>query len=373
MAGSNRFVLHQKSPEVISQTDKRTHALLVVACFLALYLIWGSTYLAIRWALSSFPPFLMAGIRFVFAGGIMYAWLMLRGQQEQLTFKHWRSAAIIGGLLLVCGNGGVVWAAQTIPSGLVSLFVSVMPIWVVLLDWLRPGGKAPSLPVIAGLIVGFAGVTLLISNGELPNGGIDWLGTGLLILSPLAWSAGSLFSRQASLPKSPLLATAMEMLCGGAFMLVIALCCGEFTRFQPAHVTLPALLSLLYLAVFGSIIGFSSYIWLLKVVSPARVATYAYVNPLVAVFLGWSLAGEPVGPRTILAASVILASVALITNHQSHSKDPVEQEELIEELPGPAAGPVVCSIHTEDKTPPQEFTDRQHRVNAEHAVQHVSQ
>lgn len=320
------------------------HTLLVIGAFFCVYVIWGSTYLAIRLALESFPPFIMAGLRFIMAGGALYGWLMWRGA-ERPKLVHWRSTAIIGALLLVCANGGVVWAEQTVESGLVSLIVSVVPIWVALLDWIRPGGKPPSKTVILGLFIGFAGVAFLIGPSGLNSGAVDLFGTLLLLGSSLCWASGTVFSRNMDLPKSPLLATAMEMICGGIMMLAIALATNQFASFNPMAVKPVAFGALMYLTVFGSLIAFSAFMWLLGHVSPARVATYAYVNPVVAVFLGWAFAGEAIGPRTLIAAAIILFSVALITNQQGRSKNLKNQEELEEEIPGPAVGANI-PVHT---------------------------
>ncbi len=298
---------------------ERSQNLRVLAAFTAVYLIWGSTYLAIRLAIDTIPPFLMAGLRFAFAGAVLFTWLRLRGAPRPKLI-HWRSTAIIGGLLLLGGNGGVVWAEQRVASGLAALMVGVVPLWMVLLDWLRPGGKRPRGEVLAGLGIGFVGVALLVGPGSLSGaGGVDPVGAGVLIFATLSWSIGSLYSRQALLPESSMMSTALEMLCGGALLTLAGTINGEWSRLNLASISLKSGLALAYLVVFGSWIAFSAYVWLLKVSTPERVATYAYVNPVVAVFLGWAIAAEPLSLRMLLAAVLIVGAVFLITTVKSRT------------------------------------------------------
>ncbi len=299
----------------------------LVAAFAAVYLLWGSTYLAIKIALETLPPFLLAGTRFVTAGALLYLWARLAGKAERPRWQHWRTAFIVGGLLLLCGNGAVVWAERRIASGLAALLVAVEPLFIVLLGWLLPGGRRPSLKVALGLVTGFAGVWLLIGygiNGATGGGGggnIDLPGAFAVIAAALAWALGSLYSLRAPAPRSPLLASGMQMLAGGALVLAISAATGEWGRFAPRVVSLRSAGAVLYLCVFGSIVAFTAYSWLLRHADPARVATYAYVNPVVAVLLGWWLAHEPLTPRTLLAAGIIVGAVVLITS--SASKLPV--------------------------------------------------
>jgi drug/metabolite transporter (DMT)-like permease len=289
----------------------------VLAAFAAVYVIWGSTYLAIRFAIETLPPLLMAGVRFLLAGAVLYAFVRARGVARP-RLVHWRSATVVGGLLLLCGNGGVVWAEQVIPSGVAALLVATVPLWMVLLDWARPGGASPSGTVIAGLVVGFAGLVLLIGPSELVGSGrVDPTGAVVVLFASLAWAIGSIYSRSASLPTSPLLATAMEMITGGALLAVGGLVRGELATLDPSGISAESALAFGYLVVFGSLIGFTCYIWLLGVTTPSRVATYAYVNPVVAVLLGWALASEPLTARVIGAATVIVAAVVLITRERS--------------------------------------------------------
>lgn len=290
----------------------------VMTAFAAVYLIWGSTYLGIRVAIETVPPFLMLAVRFIVAGVLLYGWARLRGAPPPALF-HWRSAAIVGGLLLVGGNGGVAWSEQVMPSSLAALLIAMVPLWMVLLEWLRRGGVRPGAGVIAGLALGFAGVVLLVSPGKLPGGShVNPVGALVLILASLSWAIGSLYSRGARLPASPLLATAMEMLAAGTLLLVLGFVTREPARLALSSVSLRSFLALGYLALFGSIVAFTAYIWLLRVSTPARVSTYAYINPVVAIFLGWALAGEALTARTLLAAAIVITAVAIITTRRAH-------------------------------------------------------
>lgn len=313
----------------------------VVAAFAAVYLIWGSTYLAIRWAIDTIPPFLMAGTRFVIAGAALYFWVRLRGTPRP-TAHYWVPTAVIGGFLLLGGNGGVVWAEQLVPSGLTALLIATVPLWMVLLDWARPGGTRPRGGVAIGLIAGFIGIALLVSPAEIAGGEhIDPLGATVLVLASLSWAIGSLYSRKAKLPDSPFLATAMEMLAGGALLLLAGSVRGEWTSLEFSNVSARSILSFVYLIIFGSLVGFTAYIWLLRVSTPARVSTYAYVNPVVAVMLGAALAGEPLTLRTILSAAIILGGVLLITTYGA-ARIPKPKVELAPPtLTGKAEAPTV--------------------------------
>lgn len=300
----------------------------LLASFLAVYVIWGSTYLAIRFAIETLPPFIMAGARFVVAGAILFLWAWWRGAPTP-TRANWIAAAVVGALLLVGGNGGVVWAEQRVASGLTALLVATEPAWVVVFDWLRPGGQRPGFLVVAGLLAGFAGVGLLVSPSDFIGGGqVDPAGAIVLMLATVAWAAGSLYTaRGAPLPRSPMMATGMQMLAGGTFLFLLGTASGEWGRLDIAAVSLKSVLALLYLLVFGAIVGFTAYVYLLRNTTPARASTYAYVNPGIAVLLGWLFAGETLSPRVLLATLTIIAAVALITRQQpaSRGRSAVEQ------------------------------------------------
>jgi len=287
---------------------------LVIAAFAAVYVIWGSTYLAIRYAVETLPPFLMGGTRMAVAGALMVAWARLRGVPAPRALE-WRSALIIGFLLLTCGNGGVVWAETRLTSSLAALLVATVPLWMALCDWVRPGGKRPGARAALGLALGFAGVVVLIGPRNLTGGGDVSLPGVLAIMGGcLAWASGSLYSKTAPLPASPLMATGMEMLLGGLLMLVVGLARGEAGDVHAAGFTPRAVGALVYLVTAGSLVAFTAYVWLLRVQPPARVATYAYVNPVIAVLLGTLLAGEPFTPRAAAAAAIIVAAVVVIVS-----------------------------------------------------------
>lgn len=281
----------------------------IAIAFFAVYVFWGMTYLAMRVAVEEIPPYLMAGGRFVLAGGVLYAWARRRGDPAP-ALQQWRAAAVVGGFLLLGGNASVAWAEQRVPSGLAALLVGVMPIWMVSLEWLHRGSR-PSKQVVAGLLLGAVGVGLLVLPQDGGNG-MDLLGAAVLILAAASWAWGSVISKSAPLPTSPFLATSMEMIAGGVLCLLIGALSGELREFSFPAVSARAALAWLYLVVFGSLVAFTAYIWLLGVTSIAKVGTYAYVNPVVAVLLGWAVLGEPVTLRTVLAATVILLGVALV-------------------------------------------------------------
>jgi drug/metabolite transporter (DMT)-like permease len=285
----------------------------VAAAFAAIYLIWGSTYLAIRFAIETLPPFLMAGARFLVAGAILYPIARSRARAEPLGWRHWRAAALIGGLMLVGGNGLVCWAEQYVASGIAALLIATVPLWMVLLDWLVYRGARPTPWVVAGLITGLAGVYLLIGRSTIGGEPVHLAGGLALLVACLFWSLGSLQSRRTALPKSAFLSTAMQMLAGGAIFMVIGTAIGEWPRVAWQSISLKSTLALGYLIVFGALVALSAYVWLLGNVTAARVSTYAYVNPVIAVFLGAVLGGEVVSARTGLAAGVIVAAVVMIT------------------------------------------------------------
>jgi drug/metabolite transporter (DMT)-like permease len=307
----------KRRDEVVDSLVKDPTQSKLIMAFAAVYIVWGSTYLAIRFGVETIPPFMMAGTRFMIAGVLLYGWARYRGAQPP-TRIEWRSAAIIGTLLLFVGNGGVTWAEQRVPSSITALLVATVPMWIVLLDWLWHGAIRPRSGVIIGLLVGFVGVLMLIGPDQLlGRDRIDLAGVGVLMVACLSWAVGSLYSRKAVLPASPVLTTSMEMLTGGGVLTLVSAFAGEFRRFDPATVSIRSWLSVGYLIVFGSIIAFTAYVWLLRVAHASRVATYAYVNPVIAIFLGWSLAGEEFTLQMLFAAAVIIAAVALIVTNQS--------------------------------------------------------
>lgn len=298
-------------PPATIAAEYRAAPIAIWSALTVVYLVWGSTYLAIRFAVETTPPFLMAAARFIVSGGCLLLWRYAAGDAKP-TVAEWRSAAIIGIFLLVGGNGGVVWAAQFIPSSLSALLVATVPLWMVLMDTLRPGGKRPSIKSAHGILIGFCGAALLIGWSAGNAGAMTLAGAAAVVLASILWAIGSLYGRSAPLPSSPLLATGMEMLSGGAAQILIALALGEWHSFDPAVVSERSALALAYLTVIGSC-AFVAYAWLLRVAPTPLVATYAYVNPLVAVLLGYFLADEPMSTRTLFAAGLIIGSVVLVS------------------------------------------------------------
>ena len=286
---------------------------------ISVYIVWGSTYLAIRFAVQTMPPFLMAGVRFLISGSLLYFVRRVCGDPPP-TRQEWRSASIIGIFLLVGGNGGVVWAEQWVVSGVAALLVATAPLWMILIDTLHPRGWKPSPWVMLGVILGFAGIFILIHPFQsMRQGDIDLIGAVVLILASLFWSIGSLYSRQAKLPSSPLLGTGMEMLAGGGGLLLLGILSGELKQMSLASISKESWLGLVYLIVFGSWIGFTAYTWLLRSAPTPLVSTYAYVNPIVAIFLGYFIAEEPLTFRILIATVLVVGSVALITITQQRS------------------------------------------------------
>jgi drug/metabolite transporter (DMT)-like permease len=295
-------------------TPKPASRAQIMAAFAAIYIIWGSTYLAIRFAIATIPPFLMGATRFLVSGTLLYAWARSRGGAPRPTKTNWRNATIAGGLLLLGGNGAVMWAEQVVPSGLTALLVSILPFWLVLIDWVRPPRRRPRRAVLVGLVLGFIGIIVLVGPGNIGGkGDVSPIGALVLILGSLSWAIGSFWSRDAQLPDSGLLTTGMEMLGGGVLLAVVGALTGELAHFDVHQVSRASLIGLVYLITFGSLVGFTSYIWLLDKVSPAHLGTYAYVNPVVAVILGWGIAGERLSARTGVAAAIVICAVALIT------------------------------------------------------------
>jgi drug/metabolite transporter (DMT)-like permease len=282
---------------------------------LALYIVWGSTYLAIRFAVETIPPFMHASLRFLISGAILYIWRRAAGDPAP-TLGNWKSTAIVGAALLLGGNGLVAWAEQSVPSSIAALMIATSPFWLTLFEYLRAGGTKPTWQAILGLVIGFGGVFLLIGPAEITGAeqSFDTFGTSLLLLAPLFWSMGSIYAKGADMPKSTLLSTGMQMLTGAVALFLVSLFKGELSGFSFGLISLRSWLALLYLITFGSLIGFVSYGWLLHNAPISLVSTYAYVNPVVAVLLGSLLADEPLNGRILLAAAIIIGSVVLINS-----------------------------------------------------------
>jgi drug/metabolite transporter (DMT)-like permease len=300
---------------------------------LALYIIWGSTYLGIRFAVETIPPFMHGAVRFLISGLILFTWRRASGDPAP-TLRQWRSALVVGLLLLLGGNGILAWAEQRIPSGIAALLIGATPMFLVLVESLRPGGIKATWPQILGLIVGFGGISLLVSPAELVGSGhsFDLIGVAACLMASFLWSLGSIYSRSADVPESTLMFTGMEMLMGSLGLFVMSAAMGEFGQLNIAGISTRSLLGLLYLITFGSLGGFVAYGWLLRNAPISLVATYAYVNPIVAVFLGNLLAKEPLSGRILVAAAIIISAVALINNFKDMKKPNIDDVKEVEEV-----------------------------------------
>jgi len=303
--------------------------------FAAIYLIWGSTYLGIRYAVETIPPLIMMGVRHSLAGMVVFGWVRARGVPAP-SGHQWRAAAIAGAMLFLGGHGVLAWGEQRVPSGLAALLCATLPLWTVLVA--RLDGSQPRLGWKAwtGTWLGFAGVALLMGV-DIFGQRLDWLAAlGVLSSAPL-WAIGTSYIRRAELPSSKLLSAAMQMVCGGVWLLLVGLIVGEGSRIQIHQVTARSVLSLAYLIVFGSIVAFTVYTWLVSASSPSMLSTYAYVNPVIAVFLGWALAGEALTLRVLAATLVIVAGVILVTTRSERSgnvRDRVRASEWRAEVDG---------------------------------------
>jgi drug/metabolite transporter (DMT)-like permease len=291
------------------------------------YFVWGSTYLAIAVADRTLPPFLMLSLRFLIAGALLYWWSARRGEvaAERPGRRQWRAAAIVGGLLLVVDTGGVAWAELRVSSGIAALIVASVPLFMAVLDRAFFGVRLP-FGAVVGLFIGLLGVGLLVGA----SGHIDAAGVVVLLGASFAWAAGSTYARVAALPKKPFLSAAMQMLCAGAMLALVGIGRGELGQVHLSEISNASLAAVLFLIVFGSLVAFTAYGWLLKNASTRLLSTYAYVNPAVAVLLGWALIGEKIGGREIAAGLVIVSSVGLL----AFAREPREQPEpTAESLP----------------------------------------
>jgi drug/metabolite transporter (DMT)-like permease len=304
-----------------------SHKTKVWLAMMALYIIWGSTYLGIRYAVMTIPPFMMAGVRFAISGSMLFVWRRMAGDPMP-TLNQWKSALIVGLLLLLGGNGVLGWAERLIPSGVAALLIGAVPMMLVLIEGLRPGGVKPTWRQIFGLLIGFGGIAILIGPAEFTGGGqeINLLGVGACLIASLLWAIGSIYNRTADLPESTTLFTGMEMLMGSAGLIAFGLVSGELNGFRIEQVSIESLIGLIYLITFGSLIGFVSYAWAIRNAPVSLVATYAYVNPIVAVLLGNLIASEPLDSRVLIAALIIVGSVIFIN---SSKKSKVIQEDEV--------------------------------------------
>lgn len=301
----------------------------IILGFATIYLIWGSTYLAIRFAVDTIPPFTLAGARFLLGGAALYGWALYRGSGRP-QLRHWLYTLIIGLLMAVGGNGFVTWGEMTVPSGLAALIVSLVPFWIVLIDWLRPGGVRPNRWVIVGVLMGFVGMIFLINPTDL--GGvaeIDKTGAAIIVLATMLWAMGSIYSRHAPQPDSHALSAGMQMLGGGTVLMLMGAFTNEWQALSIDTMSTQSVLSVLYLASFGTF-AYGVYLWLMKTVPAAKVATYAYVNPVIALFLGHILAGEAVSDRTLVCSAIIIIAVLMVVKAKPARKEIGTQDQRVD-------------------------------------------
>ncbi len=292
----------------------RPSRLALVGAFAAIYLIWGSTYLAIRFGVADIPPFFLAGIRFAVPGLVFLGWGLSQGAARP-TSRHYVTTALIGMAMATGGNGLMSWSLQTVPSGLGALIIGLVPLWVVLIDWGRPGGERPAGRVMLGVVLGFAGVALLIDPTQMSGGRqIDPVGASVIVVASLLWASGSVFARHADQPASQALSAGMQMLAGGAVLLMLSALTGEWSRLDLAAVPQRAYVAWGYVMVFGSV-AYACYLWLLKASTPAKAATYAYVNPVIALVLGSVLGDELLTLWTMGCSVVVVAAVLLVVSN----------------------------------------------------------
>lgn len=307
-------------------SKKRTQ--MIILSLLSVYLFWGGTFFGMKVAIETIPPFLMAGTRFAIAG--IFLFFLAKGMgASKPTLLQWRETGIVGALLLLGGNGFVALAEQRVDSGIASLIVATIPLWVILFNWIGGQKRRPTRGVVFGIFLGFSGIAVLVLQPEKgsSSNGLDLIGMAILLFAAISWSFGSLYSVRAKFPESRLLTTAMQMLVGGALLLFLSFFLGDWKEFSLSDVNMRSSLAMGYLIVFGSIVSYNAYIWLLRNVDPSWVSTYAFINPVVAVFLGYMWGGERLSSQSIIGALIIITAVAIITLYRERNKE-AKREEL---------------------------------------------
>ncbi len=284
----------------------------MIGAFAIIYVVWGTTFLGIHYAIATLPPFFMGSVRYLIAGAALYGWAHFR-KAARPSARHWKTAFIAGAFFMLIGQGGVAWGQQSVPSGVAGVLVGTIPMWILLLEWIRPGGRRPGLLVSVGLLLGFVGVVILVAPWDSGTQAIDPLGAASILVAALAWAVGSLYAKSVEWPESHSQAAGMQLFAGGVLLAGASAISGDLRGLSVADVSFTSALAVLYLVVFSSIIAFSAYSWLLGVCRPTRVATFAYVNPVVAVSLGWLFVGEPLSGRMVFAIAITLGAVALVS------------------------------------------------------------
>lgn len=293
--------------------------IMVVVALLSVYIVWGSTYLGIKIAIETFPPFLMAGIRFLIAGVFLYCFVVVK-EKKHPKLIEWRDTTIIGTLLLLGGNGLVVIAEKTIPSSIAAIVIATVPLWMIVIAWLLKSQTKPNKSTLIGTFIGFIGVVILMFPSYQEHLYFDTFGLLLTLLAAILWSLGSIYSQKAILPTSVMLSTAMQMLSGGLVLIIVATLFGEWQQFHTETLSSRSLFAFAYLVFIGSLVGFSAYVWLLKNVSPYLASTYAFVNPMVALFLGYFFADEVLSMKALIATVLIISAVVIITLSKAKKK-----------------------------------------------------
>jgi drug/metabolite transporter (DMT)-like permease len=295
----------------------------ILLSFAIIYFVWGSTFYAIRVGVHEMPPLLFAAMRFLTAGAVMYGWLLARGERSP-TSRQWVAASALGFLIFVCDYGLLFWAEQRVPSGIAAVVLATIPVFIALSEIVLLRTERMTLRLAVALLIGIAGVAVLVSHSfNLGDAPVDALGASALIFAAFSWSISTVMTKRLPLPASKPMSSAAQMLSGGVMLTVISGLAGDFRPFRPEAISWGAWVALAYLIVFGSIIGFTAYVWLLHHESPTKVGTYAYVNPVVAVLVGYLLGGEALGPRTVLGTLCVLVSVVLITRQGAGKAAPV--------------------------------------------------
>src|SRR5215831_3372525 len=304
------ITIKEASPVVAQRFLERSHRVTVISCFLAIYVIWGSTYLAIRYAVESIPPLYTAGLRHLIAGSILLAWCLAKRLRP--TWAQIRASMVIGVFFFLIGHGSLHWAEQKVPSGLASLLIASEPIWVFLLSAAAAKQWRWNYSLLAGILMGLGGVGLLMGRSALTSVPGLFVSSLAVVLSAVSWSAGVVYSRRSHLSGHPLLLSALSLLAGSGQLLVVGTIAGEYRGFALSSVSMRSWLSLAYLILFGSVVAFTAYNWLMEHYSPTLVATHTFINPIVAVLLGWLLAGEAVTLNVLLSAAMVVSAVILV-------------------------------------------------------------
>lgn len=309
-ASQSPIAIEAASPPAAKLSAARAHRVTVTLCFFSIYFIWGSTYLAIRYAVETIPPLYTAGFRHLLAGSVLLAWCLAKRLRP--AWAQIRASIIIGAFFFLIGHGTLHWAEQRVPSGLASLLIASEPIWVFLLSAIAARKFRLNAPLLAGILLGFAGVGLLMGRSALNSGPGVFVGSLAIVIGAISWSVGIVYSRRSHLSGHPLLLSALSLLAGSVQLLLVGTALGEYRGFSFVSVSVRSWLALGYLILFGSVVAFTAYNWLLEHYSPTLVATHTYVNPIVAVLFGWLFAGEAVSFSVLLSAALVIGAVMLV-------------------------------------------------------------